>query len=186
MANFALTNSTGTGSATNSSQQNLTGTYKSIVTAGNSSANANTFFVTGAYRRGKFYDILIGTNGTPADNFVEWDCVAITLGTTPTGTGTISSISSNWGVDAGDFALNAAVILNSTAELGITAIADKWYIGINQRASYRWVAAPGSEFVYPAISSALVTGFSYNGLSLRARSAAYTSTVTGTVLLSEQ
>jgi hypothetical protein len=52
---------------------------------------------------------------------------------------------------------------------------------VNQRASYRWVAAPGSEIVYPANTSA--TG--NNALSLQARSAAYTGTVTGAVMVSE-
>ena len=49
---------------------------------------------------------------------------------------------------------------------------------MNQRASYRWVAAPGSELVYPALAN--------NGFVLRAKSGGYTSTFTGAVLVEEQ
>jgi len=35
-------------------------------------------------RRFKIYDVLIGTNGTPADNFIEWDISRITASSTTT------------------------------------------------------------------------------------------------------
>jgi hypothetical protein len=44
------------------------------------------------------------------------------------------------------------------------------------------VAAPGSEIVYPAVSS----GTGSNGLALKVRSGGYTSTVTGTLMFQEQ
>ena len=181
MANFSVTNSTAIGGG--NVQQAMSATYKSLVIAGNSSATTSTF--AGAYRRGKLYDILIGTNGTPADNFMEFDGAVVTLGTTPAGiTGAlISSLSSNFALDPADnTGFVAALSINSTAEVGVTAPTEKWYVGINQRASYRWVAAPGSEMLYPAASSA--TGG--NGFVLRARSAAYTGTATCTALIQEQ
>ncbi len=182
MANFGITNSTAIGGG--NVQQAITATYKSMVTVGNSTATG-TLLGAGMLRRGKLYDILVGTNGTPADNFMEFDVTRVTLGTTPAGTTTlgISSISSNFGLDPAD---NGGCInwiqINSTAEVGISATTENWYVGINQRASYRWVAAPGSELVWPAVSSVGPA----NGLSVRARSAAYTGTATVTALFQEQ
>lgn len=181
MANFGISNSTAIGGG--NVQQAIAATYKSLCVAGNSSASqANVG--AGAFRRGKLYDILVGTNGTPADNFMEYDIALITLGTTPAGitTALISSLSSTFGLDPADVSFTSALHINSTAEVGIGALTEKWYVGVNQRASYRWVAAPGSEILYPANSSATGT----NGLTLRARSGGYTGTATGAVMISEQ
>lgn len=181
MTIFAVTNSTAIGAG--ATQQAMAATYKSLVTTGNSSAVPNTAGA-GLYKRGFLYDILVGTNGTPADNALEFDVCRITLGTTPAAvTLGVSSISSALNVDDPQDSGNAVnwIAINSTAEGGITAGTEVWYVGINQRASYRWVSAPGSELVWPAVSSA--TGS--NGLSLRARSAAYTGTATGAILFSE-
>ena len=182
MANFTVTNTTGMGGG--NVQQAATTTYKSLVVVGNSSATTATVG-GGAYRRGKLYDLMIGTNGTPADNYYEFDVALITLATTPAGiTGTlISSLSSTFALDPADTSFVAAIEINSTAEVGITALTEKWYLGINQRASYRWVCAPGSEILYPAASSGVATG---NGLTVRGRSGAGTVTMTGTVMVSEQ
>ncbi len=182
MANFGVTNSTAIGAG--NVQQAVASTYKSLIVMGNSSATGSTVGA-GMYRRGKLYDILIGTNGTPADNYMEFDVTRITLGTTPAGTTTlgISSLSSTYGLDPADS--NGCVNwlqINSTGEVGVTATTEVWYVGVNQRASYRWVAAPGSELVWPAVSSATASG----GLSLRVRSGGYTGTATGNVLFQEQ
>lgn len=182
MANLGITNSTAIGGG--NVQQAVSTTYKSLITMGNSSATGSTVGA-GMYRRGKLYDILIGTNTTPADNYLEFDVTRITLGTTPAGTTTlgISSLSSNFGLDPADN--NGCVNwlqINSTAEVGITATTEVWYEALNQRASYRWVAAPGSEMVWPAVSSATASG----GLSLRVRSGGYTGTAVATVYIQEQ
>lgn len=180
MPNLTITNSTAIGGG--NVQQAIAPTYKSLVVTGNSSATTATFGA-GGYRRGQWYDWNIGTNGTPADNFMEFDITLVTLGTTPAGiTGTlISSLSSNFGCDGADFNFQAALSINSTAEVGVAALTEKWYLGINQRASYRLVVNPGSNLIYAANSSATGT----NGLSMRARSGGYTGTATGTVWLSE-
>lgn len=180
MANLTITNSTGMGAG--NVQQAMAATYKSLIVAGNSSATTATFGA-GGYRRGQWFDWNIGTNGTAADNAGEFSICLITLGTTPTGiTGTlISSLSSNFANDLADPNFQAALHINSTAEVGITALTEKWYLGVNQRASYRLVVNPGANLVYPANSSATGT----NGLALRARFAGYTGTATGTVWMSE-
>jgi hypothetical protein len=183
MANFAIPNSTGIVTAP-SSMQNLSGTYKTLIYTANSSATTTTVGA-GMYRRGKWYDMMIGTNTAPADNYLEFDVIRATIATTPAGaTGNlISSVSS---LVALDFADNngflAAATINSTAEVGVTAVSELWYLGLNQRASYRWVCAPGSELLYPAQSSATAG----NGLAMRARSGSYTGTATATLLFQEQ
>ncbi len=182
MANFGVPNSTAVGGG--NAQQAVSGTYKSLIVVGNSTVTTATVGV-GMLRRGKLYDILIGTAGTPADNYMEYDVTRITLGTTPSGivNTLISSISSTFSLDLADNngCVNA-VQINSTAEVGITVAAEQWYVGINQRASYRWVAAPGSEIVWPANTSAVGT----NGLALRTRSGGYTGLATGSIMFTEQ
>lgn len=180
MANFTITNSTAIGGGL--TQQAVAATYKSLVIIANSTATtANTG--AGMLRRGKLYDLLVGTNGTPADNFMEWDVTRATIGTTPAAvTVQISSLSSTFGLDTADPGYVAATAINSSAEGGVTATNEIWYVGVNQRASYRWVAAPGSELVYPAVSSATAS----NGVSLRTRSGGYTGTATATLLFNEQ
>lgn len=181
MANFSVANSTAIGAG--NVQQAISATYKSLLVAGNSSATTAAAG-GGFYRRGKLYDILVGTNGTPADNYMEFDVALATLGTTPAGiTGSlVSSVSSNFGLDPADTTFISALQINSTAEVGITANTEKWFCPVNQRASYRWVAAPGSEIVYPANSS----GTGNNALVLRARSGGYTGTAGATILVNEQ
>lgn len=181
MANFTVVNTTGIGGG--AVQQAVATTYKSLISVGNSSATPSSLGA-GLYKRGKLYDILVGTNGTPADNYMEWDVTRITLGTTPAAvTLGISSLSSTFTLDTADSNnLLNWIAINSTSEGGITATTEIWYVGVNQRASYRWVAAPGSELVWPAVSSATASG----GLALRTRSGGYTGTATATILAQEQ
>lgn len=180
MANFSITNSTAMGAG--NAQQNLTTTYKTLIVIGNSTATTATNGWAGN-RRYKITDIIIGTNGTPADNAIEWDLALVTLGTTPAGiTGTlISSISSGFALDPADITFQGAVQINSTGEVGITVVTEKWYLGANQRASFRDVVNPGMDFTVPANSS----GTGSNALAIRARSAGYTGTATVTVIGTE-
>lgn len=182
MANYAITNSTVAGFG--STQASVAATYKSLCivaasTQGYGSAGASL-------RRGKLYDILVGTNGTPADNYMEFQVSRATI-TTSSGTtfaGEMSSVSSGMALDLADVGMAGFVAANSSNEGGITltTVPAPWYVGINQRASYRWVSAPGSEIVYPAISSASGA----NGLVLQVRSGGYTGTATGAILVQEQ
>lgn len=186
MANYSVSNSTLTGGF-GGVQQAIATTFKTFIICGAASSNATSGFegatVPSPYlpRRGKIYDILVGTNTTPADNVLTFDLGRMTgfVSSATSGySGSISSVSSNFVLDTADGNLYGWVTVNSSVETNNTFAVSVWNVGINQRASYRWVAAPGSEFVYPATSSA--------GLGLRALSPAYTGTVTGTVLLQEQ
>lgn len=170
MPNYALTNSTNLGAA----QVANTTTDISLV-----SIFASTIAPAPLIRlsRAKVYDILVGTNGTPADNAMMFCMQRATAGSTPTFAGMASSV--NQSLDQADAVSAMAIWSNSSIETAYTYTATNmpWYVGVNQRASYRWVAAPGSEIVCPATSSA--------GLGLRVRSPAYTGTATGALMWSE-
>lgn len=142
-------------------QQAISSSYKTLQSA----------FCSGTPRRGKLYDLAIGTNGTPADNFMEFDVSRMTVD--GTGTATTPTL-----LDPADAAALSTAKANYTVEPTVTAASSLFYIGINQRASYRWVAAPGSELVWPATAA--------NGLVARAKSGAYTGTATGTFWFEEQ
>ncbi len=185
MPQFGVSNSTGSGGG--GVQAAITTTYKSLIVTNASTA---TTAVAGlSLARGKWYDILIGTNTTPADNVLTFDVVRATYATsTAITTGDsatslfVSSLSSNFLTDftagASPF---ASIRINSSVETFLTSPVEIWSVGINQRASYRWVAAPGSEMVYPAASS----GAGPNALAIRCLSPAYTGTATATVLVNE-
>jgi len=178
MANFTVTNTTAIGGG--NAQAAITTTYKTQLLIGNSTTSGAT--VTGMLRRGKLYDLTLGTAGAPADNYYEYDICRVTMGTSSTLAGNISSLSSNFGVDGSDNGGAIACIgTNSSIETAFSALTEVFYMGVNQRATYRWVANPGSEFVYPAASSA--TGI--NGFAIRARSGAGTVSVTTSLLFSE-
>lgn len=186
MAMFSVSNSTITGQGGTS--QTMTTTMKSIVAlvVGTSNSvnapSAGAVLITQA-RRGKLSDILIGTNTTPGDTVVQWDVCRLTAfgSSIITNTGGLSSVSSNYSLDVADYNIAATVVVNSSAETNITASVELWGVGINQRASYRWVAAPGSELVWPAVSC--------QGLDLRAMGPAgggsFAGGVTATTIISE-
>jgi hypothetical protein len=177
MPNFTIVNTTA--ALGGAAQTAVAATYKTQIITFNSTTVSGT--VT-ALRRGKLYDILIGTNGTPADNFMEWDVNRITGGVTTSTLGSLSSLSSALALDTADNGgAGSQICINSSVETDRTVGAEVFYVGVNQRASYRWVAAPGSEIVWPANASATAT----NGLAGRVRSAAYTGTATMNWLFSE-
>ncbi len=182
MPNFTVLNTTTVGGG--QAQAAVTTTYKTQVIIFNSSTNANGNFTgaPSAFRRGKLYDLLVGTNGTPADNYMEWDVTRVVGGAATSTLGSISSISSNLGLDLADAAgaVNQ-IAMNSSVETDRTVLTQIFYVGVNQRASYRWVAAPGSELMWPGVSSAS----SANGVAGRTRSGGYTGTATMNVLFSE-
>ena len=148
MAKYAANNLLG------GSQQNLSSSFKTI-----------TYVVatTGAttLRRGWIYDLTVGTDGTPADNAM----VFYANRQTSVGTGTTVVAPP---LDTGDAAALLVCTANVTIEPIITAVTHLLTIPMNQRASYRWVAAPGGELVVPAVNVA--------GIGVRAYSPAYTGT----------
>jgi hypothetical protein len=134
-------------------QQATTSTYKTQL-----ALTAATATLT----RGLIQEIDVGTPGTPADNYLEYDISRQTAAGTSTAVTPVP-------LDTTSRAAGTVGSANFTAEGTITATSSVFYLALNQRASYRWVAAPGSELVIPAVNLA--------GLAIRARSAAYTGTV---------
>lgn len=142
--------------------QAITSTYKTLV-EGTS--------LTATPKRILLYDVMFGTLGTPADQSYEWD---ISRATT-IGTGTVSTPVLLDPADAAAFTVGTA---NHTAEPTYTATSSVFYLATNQRASYRWVASPGSEFKAPATA--------LNGFGLRTRSVSGgTATASGAFLINE-
>jgi hypothetical protein len=157
MANYALNNGLA------GTLQAITSTYKSLTEA---------TALTATPRRIKIYDVTFGTIGTPADQTYEFDISrATTIGTGTAGTPVA--------LDPADAAALTVGTLNHTVEPTVTATSSVFYLGMNQRASYRWVAAPGSELVSPATA--------LNGFTIRARSVSGgTATCTAGLLFQEQ
>ena len=157
MANYAINNELG------GTQQNCSGTYGTQLGWVASSGTA--------VRRAKIYDIIVGTNGTPADNALVWDFPR------QTAAGTATSITPV-PLDPADAAALGAAFANATAEGTVTSNSSQLLIAVNQRASIRWAASPGSELVIPATNLAGIIG--------RVKSAAYGSTVNISMLIQEQ
>ncbi len=109
--------------------------------------------------RPRIYDWLIGQGGTPADNAVYG------LLQRATTAGTVTSVTPA-PLDPADPAAEITAGENASAEPTYTASTELLELALNQRASYRWVAAPGGELIIPATAS--------NGIGSRAKSAAYT------------
>jgi hypothetical protein len=96
-------------------------------------------------RRGQVYDFVIGSEATPADNPFLW---VVDRGTT--GLGTSSAVTPQ-GLDPGDPAglLDAGENYTVNPTLGVRLMS----IPLNQRATFRWVAAPGSELILAATAN---------------------------------
>lgn len=98
--------------------------------------------------RPKIYDLIVGSDATPADNagkFVLQRCTAA---------GTAGSAITPQALDSGDPAAIATSGL-ATFSVGPTLTANAFVLqwAQNQRATFRWVAAPSSEIVLPATAS---------------------------------
>ncbi len=95
--------------------------------------------------RGKVYDLVIGVEGTPADNVAQW------IAQRMTGGGTSSSV-----VPAPlDFDAPAANLEsgeNYSTEPVLTSATELLDMPLNTRASFRWVASPGGEWSVPAVA----------------------------------
>lgn len=153
----------GVNNALAGTQQNMSSSFKTLIAM---------FATSGSARRGKLYDVAWGTNGTPADNNLEVDVSRMTAD----GTGTSAT---SLPLDPADAAALSTCKVNYTAEPTVTAASAIADLPTNQRASYRWVAFPGGEIVWPATAN--------NGLVIRAKSpSGYTSTVGAMAHFEEQ
>ena len=98
--------------------------------------------------RPSIYDIVIGSEATPADQAARFIFQRYTVA------GTSTAVTPQ-ALDPADPASLLAVTTgqNHSAEPTYTANAIMLPIALNQRATYRWVAAPGGEIVMPATAA---------------------------------
>ena len=101
--------------------------------------------------RPSIYDIVFGSDATPADNAASYYVQRHTAAGTSTAFTPIA-------LDPADPASLAASGFNHTVEPTLTASSYLLEWSQNQRATFRWVAAPNSELVMPATAA--------NGLSV--------------------
>ena len=112
----------------------------------------------------------MGSEASPADNpfqYIVQRCTA--LGTS---TGVTPSP-----LDPADAATEADAGENHTVEPTYTAGLVLLAIGLNQRATFRWVAPPGGELVYPATAA--------NGIGIQTPTSSAV-VITGTLYFAEQ
>ncbi len=140
--------------------QNLTSTYKTII-----GINAATGAAT--LRRGWVLEWEIGPDNVPnaTDCPIQWSIDVMTAA----GTGTALTPQVN-DIGGGDAAAQLTYTANYTAEPTVTASSNLWYMGLNQRASYRiQLRDEWSSIIVPAVN--------LKGPVFRAKSPNYTSTV---------
>lgn len=142
-------------------QQALNATPKTIV---------SLHAVTAGLRRIKIKEIIVGCDGTPANNAITIDVVR----TTAAGTATAATPNP---LNPADPAAQTVANVNHTVEPTVTAASALLSIAMNQQATVRWVADVDEDLVGPATNLA--------GLAIRASSPSYTGTVVVTVVFEE-
>jgi hypothetical protein len=96
--------------------------------------------------RPRIYDFLLSSDATPADNAGDY----LLQRTTTAGTSTAVTPQA---LDPGDPAAVATAGKAHSAEPTYTSNAILLHVALNQRATFRWVAAPGGEIVLPAAAN---------------------------------
>jgi len=165
MANYSVSN---LGAAT-PAQANLTTSYNTLI---------ETHAVT-TPRRLAWYEFEFGIDANPGntDCSISWDI------SRTTGAGTAGSAATPNPLDPADGAAATVAGINhpNGTPPTYTASSNLWSLGVNQRASYRWIARDDKSALWvPATSNA--------GLGIRAKQAsgAYASTAVATVYFQEQ
>lgn len=106
------------------------------------------YLTGGTVSRLSIYDIIQGSDATPADNDAEFAIRRTTTAGTTTTTFVPTLLDPANGAAAGIF------VLTASAQPTITAASDLINIAQNQRATFRWVAAPNGELIVPATAAA--------------------------------
>lgn len=126
--------------------------------------------------RTMLYDMTIGSDATPADQAAKYSWQRSTTVGTWAGAG--GAAITPQALDPGD---PAAVTTSNQGICSVgptlTASAFLLQVALNQRATYRWVAAPGSEIKIPATAS--------NGIALMPLVATATYNLAWTFLIEE-
>ena len=103
-------------------------------------------------RRFKLYDFVVGSDAAPADNPYLWEIYK------RTGTATAGSAPTIYPLDLSDTIASTLVANQAPTTNGAGGTTPMFGVPLNQRASFRWVASPGSELIAPATAS---NGFAF-------------------------
>jgi hypothetical protein len=103
--------------------------------------------ITATLRRSYTYELLMGNEGAPADNVLNWVVQRVTAEGTATGVVPTR-------LDLADAESDMNVGENHTAEPTYTSTEEILEFPLNTRGTFRWVAAPGSEIVTPSTNEA--------------------------------
>ena len=97
--------------------------------------------------RGEIYDLLFGHVGVAGDNVIKWEVGRVT---TTLSTGTVVAPVN---LDDDGVAALSAVDDDLTTIAGEVAASQMLEVVLNQRATFRWVAAPGGEIRNVAVAT---------------------------------
>lgn len=112
----------------------------------NTAATTQLTLISATTIRPRVYDIVVSSVATPADNAGEYFLARITTA------GTVTAVTPQ-ALDPGDPAALGTAGVNASAEPTYTANANMLRFSTNQRATFRWVAAPMGEIVCPATAA---------------------------------
>lgn len=125
---------------------------------------------SGTGSRPRVFDLSVGSGATPADQAYVLALSRFTAAGTSTAYTPLPT-------DASDVAAIATAGVTHTVEPTVASTAHLFQFGVNQRASFRYVASPGAEFVGTAGAA--------TGLAFRFISATAALVVIGTVMFFE-
>ena len=120
--------------------------------------------------RARIYDLVMGHASAPADTAIRWEVARAT--TSATGTAAVEVSLDTDGPDA-------ECLVEEEVTVGPTVTADNQLLDmdLNQRATFRWIAAPDAEFMVPASAT--------GAIFFNASSATYTGIARITVMWEE-
>lgn len=120
--------------------------------------------------RGWIYEFALSSDATPADVATEFNVIRGTVSGTGTATDEVALDPAN---PAALLSGEGGTFTGQTK----TANTSMYELALNQRASFRWVAAPGSELVVPATSD--------NWVGIESIASGGTPTINATILWEE-
>lgn len=123
-------------------------------------------------RRLKLFDLIIGSEAAPADNVNLWTLDRVSGGSPTGGTSVTPQPLDPADAVALCDAVEGTITVNPTIGTRLLSVP------LNQRATFRWVAAPGSELVSPATDN--------HGFAVQTPTAVGLIAVTATLLIEEQ
>lgn len=116
------------------------------------SETALTVHALGTTVRGRLYELIFSHGAAPADTVILWNVSRLTV----LGTEGAAVVPAPLDVDAPASILDAGE--DHSVEPTYTAATELLEFDLNQRATFRFVAAPGGEFLLPAVANAGIGG----------------------------